>query len=275
MKRSTVVHVLAAIMTFSYQVSVQGQGAPAADSSATDLAKTTQNPVGDVVSVPFQFNFNNGGAYQDQTYFNLNFQPVIPIHLNQKLLLISRTIVPIDSIPTGNGTSSSGVGDIQEQTFFTPARPHKIIVGVGPSFSFPTAMASPVKTGTWAGGVSGVLVAMPGPFVVGSLFQQLWPMSDSGGSPKTDLFLWQYFINYNFGKGWALATAPSIMANWDAGEGQRWTIPVGGGISRTLIFNHQPMTLGFQYYYNAKRPDAANVTTLRFVVALIYPQHPH
>ena len=251
---------------------VYGQAPPAAEPSATDLAKTTQNPVGDIVSVPFQFNFNGGGAYQDQTFFNLNFQPVIPIHMTKKVTLISRTIVPIDSIPTGNGTSSSGVGDIQEQTFFTPARPHKIIVGVGPSFSFPTATASPAKTGTWAGGISGVLLAQPGPFVLGSLFQQLWPMSDSGGEPKTNFFLWQYFVNYNFGQGWALTTAPSITANWDAEEGQRWTIPVGGGISRTLIFNRQPMTLGFQYYYNSVRPDNANATTVRFVFALIYPE---
>ena len=252
----------------------QAQTAPAGERSATDLAKTTQNPVGDIVSVPFQFNFNNGGAYKDSTYFNLNFQPVIPIHLNHKVTLISRTIVPIDSVPTGNGTSSSGVGDIQEQTFFTPARPHKIIVGVGPTFSLPTATASPVKTGTWAGGVSGVVLAMPGPFVVGSLFSQLWPMSDSGGEPKTDLFLWQYFINYNFGKGWALATAPSITANWDAAAGQKWTVPVGGGISRTLIFQKQPMTLGFQYYYNAVRPDTASSTTVRFIFALIFPERP-
>jgi hypothetical protein len=249
-----------------------GQVQPAVEPSETDLAKTTQNPVGDIVSVPFQFNFNGGGFYEDQTFFNLNFQPVIPIHLNRQVTLISRTIVPIDSIPTSNGASSSGIGDIQEQTFFTPARPHTIIFGIGPSFSFPTATASPAKTGTWAGGVSGVLLAMPGPFVLGSLFQQLWPMSDSGDSPKTNFFLWQYFINYNFGKGWALATAPSITANWDASEGQQWTVPVGGGISRTLIFNRQPMTLGFQYYYNVQHPDNANATTLRFVFALIYPQ---
>src|SRR5947209_1495874 len=124
---------------FAVAAHAYGQAQPAAEPSVTELAKTTQNPVGDVVSVPFQFNFNGGGAYKDQTFFNLNFQPVIPIHLNRKVTLISRTIVPIDSIPTGNGTSSSGVGDIQEQTFFTPAAPHKLIVGLGPSFSFPTA----------------------------------------------------------------------------------------------------------------------------------------
>jgi hypothetical protein len=249
--------------------------APASEAEdVTGLAKQTQNPVGDIVSVPFQFNFNSGGAYQDQTYFNLNFQPVIPIHITPKLIYIARTIVPIVSIPTGNGVSYSGVGDIQEQTFFTPAHPGKLILGIGPAFSFPSATAYPAKTGTWAGGVSAVVLATPGPFVLGSLFTQLSPMHDSGGEPKANNFLWQYFVNYNFGKGWALATAPSITANWDIKSGQKWTVPVGGGISRTLVFQRQPMTLGFQYYYNTVRPDGTNSTTLRFNVVLIYPQRP-
>ncbi|MGB6191459.1 MAG: neuromedin U, partial [Terracidiphilus sp.] len=157
-------------------------------------------------------------------------------------------------------------------TFLTPAHPGAVIWGLGPSFSLPTATAYPVKTGTWAGGASAVLLATPGPWVLGSLFQQVWPMHDNGGPPKTNLFLWQYFVNYNFGKGWALATAPSITANWDAADGQKWTVPFGGGISRTLVFNRQPMTLGFQYYYNTKRPDNAASTTVRFIVAFIFPQ---
>jgi hypothetical protein len=247
---------------------------PDTEPNATDLAKKTQNPVGDIVSVPFQFNFNSGGAYKDQTFFNLNFQPVIPIHITPKLTFIARTIVPINSIPVGNGVSYSGIGDIQEQTFFTPAQPGKIILGVGPAFSFPTATAYPAKTGTWAAGGSAVVLAMPGPFVLGSLFSQFSPLHDSGGEPKTNLFIWQYFVNYNFGKGWALATAPSITANWDIHSGQKWTVPVGGGISRTLVFNRQPMTLGMQYYYNPVRPDNSASTTLRFIIALIYPQKP-
>lgn len=242
--------------------------------SETDLAKTTQNPVGDIVSVPFQFNFNNGGGLKDESAFNLNFQPVIPIHITRNWTLISRTIVPIDSFPGPNGTRYSGNGDIQQQTFFTPAKAGKIIWGVGPAFSLPTATTLPAKTGTWAAGGSAVLLTMRGPWVIGSLFSQLSPLTDVNGAPRTNAFLWQYFINYNFGKGWAIATAPSITANWDAEKEQRWTVPLGLGISRTLVFNRQPMTLGFQYYRNVKRPDSAPATLVRFSLALIFPQRP-
>jgi hypothetical protein len=274
---------LSILLLFSTRL-VLGQNTPApqpgaaqppdAEHNVTDLAKQTQNPVGDVVSVPFQFNFNSGGAFKDQTFFNLNFQPVIPIHLTPRWTFIARTIVPIDSIPTSSTTSSSGVGDIQEQTFFTPARPGKLIWGIGPDFSFPTATASPAKTGTWGGGGSAVLLATPGPFVLGSLFTQLSPMHIPTASQSSTPSSGNTSSTTTSAKGWALATAPSITADWTAVEGQKWTIPVGGGISRTLVFNKQPMTLGFQYYYNVKRPDTAPATTVRFIIALIYPQKP-
>jgi hypothetical protein len=206
--------------------------APPAEHNAMDLAKTTQNPVGDIVSVPFQFNFNSGGALKDETYFNLNFQPVIPIHISPKVTLISRTIFPIDSFPGANGTRYSGVGDVQEQMFFTSAKAGKVIWGIGPAFSFPIATAFPARTGTWAAGGAAVVLTSPGPWVIGSLFTQFSPLADSNGQPRTNLFLWQYFINYNFGKGWAIATAPSITANWDA--------PGRTAMDRAGRYWHQP-----------------------------------
>ncbi|HEY1801544.1 MAG TPA: neuromedin U [Terriglobales bacterium] len=221
--------------------------------------------------MPFQFNFNSGGGLVDETAFNLNFQPVIPIHLSPALNMIARTIVPIDSFPASPGIRFSGVGDIQEQLFFSPAKPGKVIVGVGPVFSFPTATAEPAKTGTWAAGGSVLLVVTPGPWVVGVLATQLSPLIDRGGSPRTNLFSLQYFANYNFGKGWAVGTSPTISANWDATSNDRWTVPLGASFSRTVVFNRQPMTLGIQYYHNLKGPNAAPSTTLRFTVTLIFP----
>jgi hypothetical protein len=190
------------------------------------LAKTTQNPVGDIVSVPFQFNFNGGGALRDGTFFSLNVQPVIPIHLTRKWTLISRTIVPLDSFPGPDGVKYSGFGDIQEQTFFSPREAGKVIWGIGPAFSLSTATALPALTGTWGAGGSAVVLAMPGPWVLGSLFTQISPLADSNGKPRTNSFLWQYFVNYNFGKGWALSSASSINANWMLPAASRGLCPL-------------------------------------------------
>jgi hypothetical protein len=112
---------------------------------------------------------------------------------------------------------------------------------------------------------------MHGPWVVGALITQFWPMADAGGSPETNQFMFQWFVNYNFGQGWALSTGPINTANWDAEEGQQWTVPLGFGITKTTVFNGRPIQLGAQYYYNVTRPDSAAATQLRFVISLLFP----
>lgn len=236
------------------------------------LAKATQNPVADLVAIPLQFNFNNGGALGDQTLFNLNFQPVLPIHLGPKLNLIARTVAPIFSAPAADGERERGVGDIQEQLFFSPTKTFGSLVwGVGPVMSFPTATASSFATGSWGLGPSGVFVINVGSFVLGGLVSQIWNVKDNEGRPRVNTFTAQPFINYNFGAGWALGLGPVISANWDADRDDTWTLPLGGGISRTLVFDKQPMTLGFQYYRNVITPDSGPDNQLRVVVNFLFP----
>jgi len=69
--------------------------------SQEDLAKQTQNPVADLISVPLQNNFNFGaGLNHNKMLYVLNVQPVIPIKLNDDWNLITRTIMPIINQPS-------------------------------------------------------------------------------------------------------------------------------------------------------------------------------
>ena len=96
---------------------------PGPPPNIADLARKTQNPVSDLVSVPFQFNFNSGGDLNGRTALTVNLQPVIPFKINGRLNAVARTVVPLDSLPAGPIDRASGIGDIQEQFFLTPARP--------------------------------------------------------------------------------------------------------------------------------------------------------
>src|SRR5208337_5287726 len=49
------------------------------ESQTEKLAKETQNPIANLISVPFQNNFNFGIGPNDATQWILNVQPVIPI----------------------------------------------------------------------------------------------------------------------------------------------------------------------------------------------------
>jgi len=187
--------------------------------------------------------------------------------------MIVRTIVPVLSIPGPEGTRFSGIGDIQEQIFISPSNSGSFIWGIGPQFSVPSATTLPAETGSWAAGPTFVALTMRGPWVIGALMNNVWTFADSGDDTEVNQFLLQPFVNYNFGKGWAISTAPIITANWDVDSGNRWTIPVGIGISRTTVFNGRPMTLGAQYYHNAERPDGSSAANqVRFFVSLLYPK---
>ena len=113
---------------------------------------------------------------------------------------------------------------------------------------------------------------MPGPWVIGALVNNVWTFSDAGSDTKVNQFLFQPFVNYNFGKGWALSTVPVITANWDAADGQKWTVPMGVGISRTIVFSGRPITLAMHYYHNVVRPDASAANQVRFMAVMLFPK---
>jgi hypothetical protein len=62
-------------------------------------------------------------------------------------------------------------------------------------------------------------------------------------------------IGYHFGDGWALSSSPEITANWIA-DGNKWTVPIGGGVSKVVRLGELPLKLGLFAYYNAVRPNA-------------------
>ena len=106
-----------------------------------ELAKEAQNPIADLISVPFQnnTNFNVGRLDNDQNI--LNFQPVIPFKLNENWNLITRWILPIVYQPPlfpGDSTDF-GLGNFNPSFFFATTAGSNITWGVGPTLLLPTS----------------------------------------------------------------------------------------------------------------------------------------
>ena len=80
-----------------------------AATSTEELAKAAQNPVANLISVPFQNNFNFGIGPNEVTQWDLNVQPVIPISLNEDWNLITRTIIPIIDQPSARARRAERV----------------------------------------------------------------------------------------------------------------------------------------------------------------------
>ena len=138
--------------------------------SEEELAKIAQNPVANLVSVPFQNNFNFGIGPNHATQWDLNFQPVIPITLNEDWNLITRTILPIvnQPSPAPGIRSAFGLGDINPTLFLSPAGSKKFIWGVGPTFTFPTATDPMLGNGMYSAGPALVGLTMQGHWVIGA-----------------------------------------------------------------------------------------------------------
>jgi hypothetical protein len=232
-----------------------------------DLAKQSQNPLGKIISAPFENNFNFGIGPSDATAYVLNMKPVYPVNLGD-WNLINRFILPVIysegqdvSIPPDAGIDSGyagiielaqgsafGLGDMTYQGFFSPAKPSKWILGVGPALVLPSATENRYASDKWSAGASAVALTMPGKWVVGVLAQNVWSFAGDSDAADVNKFLFQYFINYNLNKGWYLSTTPVITANWEASSGNKWTVPFGGGVGRLVKFGKLPVDLKLAAY---------------------------
>src|SRR3954463_6593236 len=64
------------------------------------LAKQAQNPIGDLISGPFQDNVNFGVGEPGRPQNAPNFQPVVPLEIGGAWNLIPRTITPVICQPS-------------------------------------------------------------------------------------------------------------------------------------------------------------------------------
>jgi len=176
------VPLLALALTLAFSVGLHSREARAADDSETELAKKTQNPVADLISVPFQSNFNFNTGTKDATVYVLNVQPVIPITLTKDWNLLTRTIMPIINQPSlfPRMESAFGMGDINPALFLSPKAPGSFIWGVGPTFTFPTATDRLLGAGKYSIGPAAVALTMQGHWVIGALANNQWSVAGWG-----------------------------------------------------------------------------------------------
>jgi hypothetical protein len=228
-----------------------------AQESTQDLAAAAQNPVAAMCSLPFQNSIYGGaGPNHDATANVLNIQPVIPITVGDRSI-ISRTITPLIYLPsltTGPSDiteqslfsgSHFGLGDINQSFYFSPAKTDGLIWGLGPSV--PTATATPLGSAKFSLGPAAVALAMPKPWVIGTLVRQLFSVAGPSNRPNVSKLLLQAFVNYNMEAGWYLVSSPIIIANWLA-PSNKWAYPVGGGVGKIFRIGQQPMNASLQAF---------------------------
>ncbi|GAB6058483.1 transporter [Desulfonatronum parangueonense] len=255
-------------LAFGYEIPQPGEDL------AYDLAQAAQNPVANVISLPFQNNTNFNFGPLEKTQNILNIQPVIPFSLGQNWNLITRTILPVISQPAlfPGDDRTFGLGDTVFTAFLSPASPGRIIWGAGPVLLLPSATDDKLGSEQWGAGPSAVALTIRGPWLFGVLANHIWSFAGDSARDDVNTSLIQPFINYNFPGGWFLTSAPIITANWEADSNQTWTVPVGGGVGRLFFLGRQPVNTSLQAYYNVEKPDFGADWSLRLSVQFLFPR---
>lgn len=244
---------------------------------AASLAKAAQNPIADMISLPFQNNTNFKTGPLDKTQNVLNIQPVYPINLNADWNLITRSIVPVISQPAFTRTQDreNGIGDVQFSAFFSPKQPvNGWVWGGGAIVQLDTATDDQLGQGAWGLGPTAVALHLGKTWVYGALINNVWSVDEDEGRKDVNQMLLQPIVNYNFPKhpGLYLTFTPIITADWEADSGQKWTVPLGLGIGQIMRFDNQPVNLQAAAYYNVERPDNGPLWQLRLQIQFLFPK---
>jgi hypothetical protein len=172
-----IIRIAALFSSLLFVLGITGQTttARAKEQGTSDLTKQSQNPVSSLISVPFENNINFNAGPEAEIDNILNIKPVYSMSISENWNLINRLIVPLISQgERGPGLGRVfGLGDVAYQGFISPAKPGKIILGVGPQLGIPTGMDR-VTSDQWTLGPSVVVLAMPGQWVFGGLVSNFW-----------------------------------------------------------------------------------------------------
>jgi hypothetical protein len=267
------------IVAFALAVSVAARlyAQPPASSSGSgdsaELAKKLSNPISDLVSVPFQFNWEQNVGPKDQTRFVLNVQPVMPFTLTPKMNLIARVIVPFVSQPplADGGVSAAGVGDILASFFVSPNTGSTFTWGVGPVISLPSTAEPTLGTEKWSAGPTIVALKQAGPWTVGALWNQVWSFAGNTDRPDVNQMFVQPFLAYTTKTALTITVQSESVGNFKA-DTDKWTIPINLLVSKVSSFGMFPASyqIGFGGY--PVHPDVGPSWKVRGAIVLLLPR---
>lgn len=237
--------------------------------SATELNKQLSNPVSSLWSIAFQQNnylIDPGPGEELRWNSNLNFQPVMPVAINDDWNLITRPVItafnsvphPRESVSPVDWTRSTTFGDSVLLELFSPSP--KVagnwLLGLGPTFIFPTANSKWTGQGQYQVGPGGLVGYLDKKWILGGFVQQWSSFSGAGSSrDSTSQMNFQPIAAYFLDGGWSIGYSGNVLANWKGDSGNVWTVPLGVAVGKVQKFGVLPMKIQLAVQYMVARPD--------------------
>lgn len=253
----------------------------------TELRAIAQNPLSPTYSVPLKYVYhgdaNRGGVSVG------SIQPIIPVSfgdwnlINQLSLNFIGTpggITGIAELPNPyvkyaaiGPKGAAGLADLNFTSLLSPAYHGDLSWGFGLTTTMPSdAPSRELGSGKFSLGPAAAVVLQNKSWTVGLQASQLWSISGSSGRQEVSQMQLKPMINYNLNDGWYLVSNMNIIANWNAGSGQQWTIPIGGGFGKVFAIGDYKINTRLEGYYNVDRPDQAPDWSMATTVQLLFPE---
>jgi hypothetical protein len=233
-----------------------------------ELSKKLANPVSELWSLSLQQNnyrVSTLPGQDDEWNSNLNFQPVLPVALTSRWNLITRPVITVfNSVPypaLGPGgveiERTTAVGDTVWMEMFSPSPSvsGKWLLGIGPTFIFPTAASDYTGQGKWQVGPAAIVGYLDKKWILGGFVQNWTSFAGDGDRADTNQMNLQPIASWFFPGGWSVGYSGNILANWEESGDEVWTVPLGIAVSRMVRFGRLPVKLQVAGQYMPIHPD--------------------
>ena len=239
--------------------------------SLTEINKKLSNPMSEAWSISFQQNnykLVTVAGHDDRWNSNLNFQPVMPVALTKNWNLITRPVVslfvsqPHPEVRAGSSSevdvkTTTGFGDTIWMEMLGPSQKltGNWLLGLGPTFIFPTASTDFTGQGKWQVGPAAIVGYLSQKWLLGVFVQNWTSFAGDSDRPNTNFMNLQPIAAYFLPGGWSVGYSGNILANWKADSGNVWTVPLGLQVAKVVKFGPLPVRLQLGGQYMVHHPD--------------------
>jgi hypothetical protein len=254
--------------------------------SLTEINKKLTNPVSSIWSITFQQNnyrltFDKPDAVTRWSS-NLLFQPVLPVSITDDWNLITRPVIPLfvsQPHPNPNdprkNARNTNFGDITLLQLVSPS-PNLVgnwLLGLGPTWMFPTAGSDYTGQGKWQVGPGALVGYLSDKWILGVFPQFWWSFAGPNSREQTGQMNFQPIASYFLPDGWSVGYSGNVLANFEAKHDNTWTVPIGLQVAKVVKLGKLPVRFGLAGQWMPVHPDEAGQKwNIQLVVAPVIPK---